>query len=181
MALKKVDLIHLQSAAPDSICCMYGTWHWPPRVASPRYLICPASVFSWEEHLVEKHLLTKPCIYLHVVEGSPLELVELLLLESSLSGGCSEHIGVGQAGKAPDIKKFFQRQIFKHMMNTQKHNYKITKLPKKYKNGCLTCTCTGSVSQKHIKSISTSGVCMKLQSVSHILHNIWIKYKDIWV
>ena len=47
--------------------------------------------------------------YLHVVEGSPLELVELLLLESSLSGGCSEHIGVGQAGKAPDIKSVFSK------------------------------------------------------------------------
>ena len=58
-----------------------------------------------------KHLLTKPCIYLHVVEGSPLELVELLLLESSLSGGCSEHIGVGQAGKASDIKSVFSKAI----------------------------------------------------------------------
>merc|ERR1719209_2178726 len=28
------------------MACMYGTWHWPPRVASPRYLICPAFVFS---------------------------------------------------------------------------------------------------------------------------------------
>ena len=60
---------------------------------------------------MKKHLLTKPCSYLHVVEGSPLELVELLLLESSLSGGCSEHIGVGQAAKAPDIKSIFQRQL----------------------------------------------------------------------
>ena len=160
----------------------------PPRGIWSVQPPCSAEKSIW----LKKHLLTKPCIYLHVVEGSPLELVELLLLESSLSGGCSEHIGVGQAGKAPGYKKvFFQRQlkicamvallvtcawprpkIYKHMMNTQKHKYKITKLQKEYKNGCLTCTCTGSLSQKHIKSISTSGVCKKLQSVSHILHNI---------
>ena len=35
----------------------------------------------------------------------------IALLESSLSGGCSEHIGVGQAGKASDIKSVFQRQL----------------------------------------------------------------------
>ena len=109
---------------------------------------------------------TKPFIYLHVVEGSPLELVELLLLESSLSGGCSEHIGVGQAGKAPDIKSVFSKAIeflrfvrwssFLYLasveniqnMNTHKHiyvcmyvyiqNYKNTK----HKNGRLTCTCS---------------------------------------
>ena len=139
MNLKKVDLIIFRAQRPTAFaaCMERGTGRQglPPRGIWSVQPPCSAEESIW----LKKHLLTKLCIYLHVVEGSPLELVELLLLESSLSGGCSEHIGVGQ---------------------------------KKYKNGCLTCICTGSVSQKHIKTISTSGVCKKLQSVSHILLNI---------
>ena len=55
---------------------------------------------------VRKHIQNKTKVYLHVIEGSPLELIKLLLLESALSGGCPVHVGVWQAETAKDLCKY---------------------------------------------------------------------------
>ena len=51
-------------------------------------------------------LFFKAALYLHIVEGSPFELVELLFLKSALSRGGAEYVGVGQAERQD-----FQNQI----------------------------------------------------------------------
>ena len=98
MALKKVDLISSECSARQHLLHV-----WNVALASKGRL---PEVFDLSSLRVQlrraflknvrnKNVGNKSKDHLHVIEGSPLELVELLLLKSTLSRGSPVHVRVG--------------------------------------------------------------------------------------